>query len=258
MATIRKRGTKWQCIVRREGRTASKSFERRADAMKWGSAVEAQADAIGGGLPKPASKQADALQLTLADALRRLTNEMPGERWRLEALARSKLARSQIEALTAKDVSTWRDVRLQDAKPSTVVRELSLMQTAIDRVLGDSGSDANPVRHAKRPRSKEQRDRRLTEDEWRRLLQAADECLNPYVKPLLVLARETAMRRGELLSMGWKHVDFDACMVFLPRTKNGHSRLVPLSPTAVEVLRALPNTEARVLPLSANSVSLPH
>ncbi|WP_170605663.1 tyrosine-type recombinase/integrase [Ruegeria arenilitoris] len=257
MATIRKRGNKWQCIVRRRGRTASKSFERRSDAMKWGSAVEAQTDAIGGALPTPASKQADALQLlTLADALRRLVEDMPGERWRLEALARSKVARSRVEALSVEDFSTWRDERLQDAKPSTVVRELSIMQTAIDRVLGDIGRNANPVRHAKRPRIKEQRDRRLTDDEWQRLLRSADRCLNPYLKPILVLARETAMRRGELLSMEWQHVDLGACTVFLPRSKNGHSRLVPLSPTAVEVLRALPHTDACVIPLSANSVRM--
>ncbi|NKW91929.1 site-specific integrase [Rhodobacteraceae bacterium R_SAG9] len=257
MATIRKRGNKWQCIVRRYGRTASKSFCRRSEAVKWGSAIEAQADAIGGTLPTPASKQAGAPQvLTFADALRRLTNEMPEERWRLEALARYKVAKSRIDSLRVEDVSNWRDMRLQDAKPSTVVRELSLMQTAIDRVFGDVGKDMNPVRQTQRPKIKEQRDRRLTEGEWCRLLQAAGECFNPYIKPLLVLARETAMRRGELLSMEWKYVDFDTFMVFLPKSKNGFSRLVPLSPTAVEVLRALPNIEARVFPLSANAVRM--
>jgi hypothetical protein len=59
MATIRKRESKWQCIVRRDGKTASRSFGKRGDAVKWGAATEAAADAVGGALPTRAQKQAD-------------------------------------------------------------------------------------------------------------------------------------------------------------------------------------------------------
>ncbi|WP_419740730.1 tyrosine-type recombinase/integrase [Ruegeria sp.] len=226
--------------------------------MKWGNSVEAQADAVGGALPSRAQQQADALQaMTLADALRQLADEMTVERWRLLALGRSKVAKLRIEAITVDDVSKWRDKRLQGAKPSTVVRELSLMQTAIDRARGNNASsEANPLRHVKRPRIDHRRERRLTDDEWQRLLWAAGECLNPLMRPLLLLARETAMRRGELLSMKWRDVDLEACTILLPKTKNGHARFVPLSPTAVEVLHQLPRTDDRVLPTTTNAVRL--
>ena len=46
MATIRKRGNEWQCIVRRDSRTASKSFVSKRDAVEWGNTAEAQADAV--------------------------------------------------------------------------------------------------------------------------------------------------------------------------------------------------------------------
>ncbi|MEM8629831.1 MAG: site-specific integrase [Pseudomonadota bacterium] len=258
MATIRKRGNKWQCIVRRDGRTASKSFGKRRDALKWANSVEAMADAVGGALPSRAQHQADALQtMTLTDALQQLADEMTGERWRLLALSRLKVARLRIEAITAADVSKWRDKRLQGAKPSTVVRELSLMQTAIDRAQrGNSASYENPLRQVKRPRVNDRRERRLTDQEWQRLLRAAAECLNPLMRPLLLLARETAMRRGELLLMEWRDVDLEACTVLLPKTKNGHARFVPLSPTAIDVLNQLPRTDDRVLPITANAVRL--
>jgi integrase len=48
------------------------------------------------------------------------------------------------------------------------------------------------------------------------------------------------MRRGELLSLRWEHVDLQAQTAFLPNTKNGDSRTVPLSSVAIQVLASLP------------------
>ncbi len=137
--------------------------------------------------------------MTLGKALYQLADQMTGER--------------------------WRDQRLHEAKSSTVVRELSLMQSAVDHVLGDNAdadTNSNPLRHVKRPRVDDRRERRLTDREWKRLLNAAGECLNPLMRPLLVLARETAMRRGELLSMEWRHVDSEGASMQALRDQAGH------------------------------------
>ena len=48
------------------------------------------------------------------------------------------------------------------------------------------------------------------------------------------------MRRGELLGLLWDNVDLERRTAFLPVTKNGESRGVPLSSRAVAVLRGLP------------------
>jgi integrase len=48
------------------------------------------------------------------------------------------------------------------------------------------------------------------------------------------------MRRGELLSLRWEHIDLQGRTAFLPDTKNGDSRTVPLSSAAVQVLAELP------------------
>jgi integrase len=55
-----------------------------------------------------------------------------------------------------------------------------------------------------------------------------------------MLAIETAMRQSELVGMHWEHVDLTRRTVFLPDTKNGDSRSVPLSTVAVGVLIDLP------------------
>jgi integrase len=57
---------------------------------------------------------------------------------------------------------------------------------------------------------------------------------------MVQLALETAMRQGELRRLRWEHIDLHRRTAHLPDTKNGEARTVPLSTSAVAVLRALP------------------
>ena len=74
--------------------------------------------------------------------------------------------------------------------------------------------------------------------------------------PLVELALETAMRRGELLSLRWEYVDLTRRVAYLPMTKNGDSRSVPLSTGAVKILQSLPrNLDGQVFPIEAQTVA---
>jgi integrase len=173
--------------------------------------------------------------------------------------ASAKLAAKRADKLTTADFVGHRDRRLRQVKPATVVRELGWMQHALDIACSDWGQrfrDGNPVKLVRRPRIDNRRERRLQPGEWQALLDAVNEVRTPLMKPLLILALATGMRRGELLSMQWPHVDLDRRTVFLPQTKNGRARTVPLSPTAVRTLRALPRRAERCIPLSGNAVRL--
>ena len=68
--------------------------------------------------------------------------------------------------------------------------------------------------------------------------------------PLVLVAIETGMRRGELLSLTWDNVHLDKNWVHLPMTKNGESRDVPLSPKARDILGSLPrDISGKVFPI---------
>src|SRR5690606_13631800 len=98
---------------------------------------------------------------------------------------------------------------------------------------------------------------RLVLDEEARLLDAADTGRNCYMRPLIILALETGMRRGELLGLTWENVDLDAGVAHLPLTKNGDSRDVPLSRRARETLTALGvKGSSRVIPMTGNACRL--
>jgi len=265
MATLNKRPSgKWQATVRKDGRSHSKSFIKRADAAKWAREAELQAEQ---GLLQHTTTYAVG-NMSFGQVLERYRDEVTSrkrcadnETYAINGFLRScpKLAGKQTFKLTTSDFIAHRDKRSKKMKPATVVRELGWMQHAIEIACSDWGQrvfEGNPVKQVRRPRINNRRERRLQTGEWQALLDAVNEARLPLMKPLLAMALATGMRRGELLSMQWKHVNLERCTVFLPQTKNGRARTVPLSPTAVHVLTPLPRTDERCIPLSGNSVRL--
>jgi integrase len=68
------------------------------------------------------------------------------------------------------------------------------------------------------------------------------------------------MRRGEILSLRWKDVDEQRATATLLETKNGHTRVFPLTDTALEILRSVSPEEkdrnAKIFPVPANALRL--
>ena len=77
-----------------------------------------------------------------------------------------------------------------------------------------------------------------------------------YLLPLISLEIQTGMRRGELLSLRWSDVDLSTRTARLTKTKNGHPRTVPLTPTALDVLGSLKRTDELVFPVTPTAVRL--
>jgi integrase len=106
----------------------------------------------------------------------------------------------------------------------------------------------NPVHDIKLPAEKNARNRRLQsgeegiESEETRLFRACRKCRNPYLLPIVKLALETAMRQSELVGIRWPDISLKRRTIFLPDTKNGESRTIPLSTAAIAVLTALPRS----------------
>ena len=88
------------------------------------------------------------------------------------------------------------------------------------------------------------RERFLTDAEFARLGRVLDEAVNSGAAPLAAvtairLLMLTGCRKSEILTLRWKDVDLDAGELHLADAKTG-PRAVQLSPTAVELLEALP------------------
>lgn len=245
MASYRQRNGKWQARVLRDGYPAqTKTFATKADAEKWARSIEA---AIDRGVFVNVS---EAQRTTLGDLIGRYLVEVtptmkgaPEDTIRLKAIMRKPIARWSMANLSAARIAAYRDERLQEVSAGTVIRELAYLSAIINHARREWGINVpNPVQMVRKPQSPQARSRVLTDEEVSKLLMALEPTgrRSNWTKPAVQLALATAMRRGELLSLRWEHVDIQNRTTFLSDTKNGESRTVPLSTAAVQVLAALP------------------
>lgn len=254
MATITRRGAGWYVQVRRKGYPPCfRTFATKRDAKAWATEREA---ALGSFDDHCAPGSAS---LTVGEMLKRyLTDVTPHKRsaesesWRLSKMLKAPMSALALDALQPSHVAAYRDWRLASVKPGTVRRELSLLRTAIAVARREWGLKlgANPVDKVQRPLARDARDRRLSGDEWRRLELGLRQTRNQEIEPFVRLALETALRRGELLALRWRHVDLDRRVALVPDTKTGQPRTIPLTPEAVRLLTSRSREGALVLDLT--------
>ncbi|QGZ62977.1 tyrosine-type recombinase/integrase [Paraburkholderia acidisoli] len=76
----------------------------------------------------------------------------------------------------------------------------------------------------------------------------------PLLETFVHFQLMTAARRSETLTLTWSNVDLAAQIAYLPETKNGRARKVPLRADLVEMLRALPRTHDVVFPIGVDGL----
>jgi integrase len=98
--------------------------------------------------------------------------------------------------------------------------------------------DRNPAAGIRRKTESTGRVRFLSDAEQTRL-RAAVKRRFPEFLPHFLLSIHTGMRMGEQYSMRWNQVSFERRQIHLPKTKNGHPRIIPLHTVALTALERL-------------------
>ena len=94
----------------------------------------------------------------------------------------------------------------------------------------------NPVRKVKLFSEKENiRERVLKEDEEELLFEAADS----HIKPILIVAINTGMRKSEVFKLRWQDVSFEKREIKIPMSKSGKERRIPINSTLFNLLHTL-------------------
>lgn len=267
MASVRQREGRWQARVVRQGfAPESKTFDSREDAVKWARAIEVEIDR------GVFISIKEAERTTLADLLHRYSREVSPQKRaskediaKLKWLSKTKVAKLSVANLTPSAIAKHRDERLKVVCTGTVLRDLAVIRSVLNHARREWGFGIeNPVERIRMPPASSHRDRVLSDEEESRLLAVLTPgplrqldgrfshfTRSPWVQWVVMLALETAMRRGEILSLQWTNVDLWRRIAHLPLTKNGRPRTVPLSKRAIEVLEALPRSiDGRVFPIA--------
>jgi integrase len=140
----------------------------------------------------------------------------------------------KLSEITPKDVDDYKQIRLNDVLPATVNRELQIVRHLFNlakrwkKFFGE-----NPVSEAKLISVNNQKERILTPEEEDKLLGLC----NPYLKPILITALHTGMRKNEILTLKRTNVDLDNSVITIEHTntKTKTTRRIPIN----SVLRKL-------------------
>ena len=247
MATFEKRGPyQIRAKVRKLGhRTISKTFNNKRDAEAWARGVEADMDR--GAFISSTTAQRTTVRAALEryqkEVFPRLAQSGQCEVSRARRLT-AALGELSLTALEPSHVAAYRDHQLQaGSAPQSVKHDIGLLGRVLKHCVIDWGIPLNRgivTTQVRKPALPSGRDRRLIDDEEMRLLDAAKMSKNNEIGSIIIIALETAARRGEIAAMSWEHINLARRTWFIPNTKNGTARTVPLSSRAVETLKKLP------------------
>jgi integrase len=152
-----------------------------------------------------------------------------------------------LRGITAASAESYIAKRLEaGATPSTVNREVMVLKHMLKRAVLWEYLTLTPLANLKAQREPDGRSRYLAIDEVENLLACCppkgtrSALLDVYLRPFVLVALNTGMRRGEILSLTRRSVDWQNHAVKLEQTKNGESRYVFLNDEAYQALRALP------------------
>jgi len=156
-------------------------------------------------------------------------------------------------------VPEWGKTRLTDIEPRVVSQWLirkkaeGLAPATVEKLrvtLGRSfelglrfdipGCDKNPTRGIPRKPLNNGRERFLTANEAERLREACIVSNNPQLQHIIGLLLLTGARKRELLDAKWENIDLPRRSWFIPTTKTGKPRHVPLSQAAIDIIENLP------------------
>lgn len=132
-----------------------------------------------------------------------------------------------LSEITAEMIESHKERRLESVKPATVNKELATLKHLYTLAMKWKYVSRNPVKEVKLLKEPPGRLRYLLPEQYSRLLHAYP--LNsPTLRTIVVCARHTGMRQGEILGLTWADVNLRDRTITLRATKNNELRVVPI------------------------------
>lgn len=142
--------------------------------------------------------------------------------------------------LKLSDFEAFKTKLLEDGKSiATVNKYLNILSKMYNLAIAEGLLEKNPLNDVKKFNEKNYKIRYLTTAEETRLFSVVDKNFC-YLKPILICALQTGMRKGEIFSLRWENINFDYGFIELLETKSGKARKIPISETLNKVFQELP------------------
>lgn len=152
---------------------------------------------------------------------------------------KSTFGDSLIDEIRHSDINRFLLALNNERSNGTCNRYLMLMRSVFNHARDHGVVTDHPCEKIKQLKEPPGRDHCMTELELSRFREALKEDPNVVAASALELGLETGLRRNEILTATWKNYDSARKTLFLPVTKNGTGRYVPLSDEANDVIQRM-------------------
>jgi len=170
-------------------------------------------------------------------------NKLSAERDRRSiAVIRRWFGGRRLKQITALAIERYKCERRKEVGPATVNRELACLKHMFTKAIQWDLTLENPVKKVKLFRENPGRIRYLDKNEIARLLKEAAD----HLKPILVIALYTGLRKSEILNLTWEDVDFKNQLIYIRNSKNGEAREIPMANKVFSTLGSLPVRHDRI------------
>ena len=151
------------------------------------------------------------------------------DQYRIEANMNPYFKDAELDDITPQRIEQYRAERLEaGVTKSTINRELTILKKMFNLAIDWNLTEQNPIVKVKLFSEKgTKKERILKADEESKLLPACPD----HLKPIIIMALNTGMRRGEILNLRWRQVDLERRLVTAENTKGGQNRTIPVNGT---------------------------
>ena len=127
-------------------------------------------------------------------------------------------------------IEKYRVKRLRVVTPATVNRELACLKHMFNKAKEWGKASENPALKIKLLKEENRRTRYLETEEIKALVNACPD----HLRPIVITALNTGMRKGEILNLKWPDVDLRQKIIYIYNSKSGKSRKVDINDWLVE------------------------
>lgn len=263
MSVFKKGNNKWYYRFQINGKEYYKACKGAVDqktALQYEAIVKAEIMKGNLGIldnsPKPRLKDIIPIYLTYSETNKK---SYKGDVFSTKILLKY-LGNIELEQITPQMIEDFKIKIKNDRKNknATINRHLEALSKMLNIAVANNLLNKNPMWSVKKLREDNHKVRVLSLDEEKRLFEEIErgyevvgrdrkrKIIYPYLhlKPLIVCALQTGMRRGEIFNLKWSNIDFEYEFAELLETKSGKSRRVPISSKFMKILNQLDrNTE---------------
>ena len=151
-----------------------------------------------------------------------------------------------LDEIMVKDIDLYISFLKEKKKlaNATINRYLAALSKLFNIAVNNNLTNINPCKKIKKLKENNEKIRYLTSDEEKRLFEELPE----RIKPIVITALQTGLRRSNILNLKWDSIDFDFRYIeILKQDNKGHKSIkIPMSDMLYEVLSKIKPTSEYV------------